>query len=284
MGINGFSEGDDALALGAALAGTSKAELLLVAVHPELLVVLPSGMDWRSLRSAARATLQDARNRMAPEARTTVESDVSVPRALMRVVRRDHRDLLVLGSSRHAHEGHILIGKRTRQLLGQFECALAVAPRGLHRHGTPSLTRIGVGYDGGPEAQAALEVAASLAAASRAQLLVHAVVDDRLPPIGWTSIGRATTPDLWRELRRSETEALISELDAATNALGVPFDTAIHYGRPADALLAVSTEVDLLVIGSRRWGPVARVILGSTGEALLHDACCPVVAVPRPPD
>jgi nucleotide-binding universal stress UspA family protein len=53
-------------------------------------------------------------------------------------------------------------------------------------------------------------------------------------------------------------------------------------GRPADALLALAAEVDLLVIGSRRWGSGQRVLLGSTGEALMHDAPCAVLAVPRP--
>jgi len=55
-------------------------------------------------------------------------------------------------------------------------------------------------------------------------------------------------------------------------------------GRPASALLELSRGVDLLVIGSRRWGMVARLVLGSTGEALLHDAECPVLVVPRPPE
>lgn len=53
-------------------------------------------------------------------------------------------------------------------------------------------------------------------------------------------------------------------------------------GRSADALLALSGEVDLLLIGSRRWGAGARVLLGSTGEALMQAAACPVLAVPRP--
>jgi nucleotide-binding universal stress UspA family protein len=35
------------------------------------------------------------------------------------------------------------------------------------------------------------------------------------------------------------------------------------------------------VVGSRRWGPVARLLLGSTGEALLHDARCSALIVPR---
>jgi nucleotide-binding universal stress UspA family protein len=36
------------------------------------------------------------------------------------------------------------------------------------------------------------------------------------------------------------------------------------------------------VIGSREWGPTARLLLGSTGEALMHDSACAVLAVPRP--
>jgi hypothetical protein len=38
-------------------------------------------------------------------------TDQSVPLALHRVVQREHRDLLVLGSSRHARPGHVRIGK-----------------------------------------------------------------------------------------------------------------------------------------------------------------------------
>jgi nucleotide-binding universal stress UspA family protein len=34
---------------------------------------------------------------------------------------------------------------------------------------------------------------------------------------------------------------------------------------------------------SRRWGPVSRLLLGSTGEPLMRDAGCAVLAVPGPP-
>jgi nucleotide-binding universal stress UspA family protein len=35
-------------------------------------------------------------------------------------------------------------------------------------------------------------------------------------------------------------------------------------------------------LGSRRWGEAARVLLGCTGEALMHGASAPVLVVPRP--
>ncbi len=282
VGINGLPEGEDALALGAALGNATQAELMLVAVHPEVLVVLPVGMDWRSLREAARGTLRDARDRMVPNARTAVESDLSVPRALRRVVRRDHRDLLVLGSSRHARKGHVRIGKRTRQILEQSECAVAIAARGMHEHERSAIARVGVGYDGSPEARAALDLAAALARATGAELDVRAVLDDRLPPIGWSSVGRGAVSGYWEELLESEIEAVREDAQAAARATGVSGQVNVYRGRPADRLLELSHEVDLLIIGSRRWGPVARLMLGSTGEAVLHDAACSVVAVPRP--
>ncbi|HSS43092.1 MAG TPA: universal stress protein [Solirubrobacterales bacterium] len=39
---------------------------------------------------------------------------------------------------------------------------------------------------------------------------------------------------------------------------------------------------DLLVAGSRNYGPVRRVLLGSVSTQLMHRAPCPVLVVPRP--
>jgi nucleotide-binding universal stress UspA family protein len=81
---------------------------------------------------------------------------------------------------------------------------------------------------------------------------------------------------------QEEQQRLERHVVDATKALDAKVGAEVLRGRPADALLALSGDVDLLVIGSRRWGPATRVLLGSTGEALLHGAACPVLAVPRP--
>lgn len=91
--------------------------------------------------------LRDVRDSLAPDARIMAETDLSIPRALHRVVRRDHRDLLVVGSSRNASEGRVRIGKRTRQLLCHFECALAISPRGLQTQPSFGMTALGPGQD-----------------------------------------------------------------------------------------------------------------------------------------
>jgi nucleotide-binding universal stress UspA family protein len=282
VGINGYSEGLDAAALAAAISRATGATMMLVAVHPNPMIVVPEGLDWKSLHQQARNTLIESRDAFATDARLVVSTDHSVARALHRVVRDEHRDLLVVGSSRHAPAGHVRIGKRTRQLLCHFECALAIAPRGLHQLGDVGFKRIGVGYDGSPESHAALAWARSVAVGCGADLCVRGVVDDRMPTVGWGDVWIGDIMRDWTAVVDEEKDSLRREAQATAERAGLCVDAEAVSGRPADALLELSAEVDLMVIGSRRWGPAKRVLLGSTGEALMHDAACAVVAVPRP--
>jgi nucleotide-binding universal stress UspA family protein len=281
-GVDGYLEGRDAAVLGATIAQAVGAELMLVAVHPDPLVPMPPDSGWKALHAQAEALLRDTRDTLAPGARITVETDWSVPRALERVVKRDHHDLLVVGSSRHAPDGQVRIGKRTRQLLCHSQSALAVAPRALSERQLQRLARVGVGYDGSAESNAALALAGTLADAAGAKLLVRGVVDDRMPRVGWTGLGGALTAAGWDEVIEQELASLDQQARRAAEKAGTRVQVEIVKGRPADALLKLSGDVDLLVIGSRRWGAVARLIVGSTGEALMHGAGCPVLVVPRP--
>ena len=53
-------------------------------------------------------------------------------------------------------------------------------------------------------------------------------------------------------------------------------------GDTVDALAALDErEIDLLVCGSRGYGPVRRVLLGGVLRKLVRRAACPVVVVPR---
>jgi nucleotide-binding universal stress UspA family protein len=280
VGVDGYAEGRDAAVLGATLAQATAAELMLVAVHPDPLVPMPAEMGWKALHKQAEALLRETRDAIAPHARIHVETDWSIPRALERVVAREHRDLLVVGSSRRGPEGRVRIGTRTRQLLCHCRCALAVAPRGLSEGPAPRLRRVGVGYDGGPEARAALSLAASIALAAGAKLLVRCVVDDTLPLVGW-STAQELAQAMWDEVLAPELQSRRVETQDAVKATGAEAEIEVLPGGPAKMLMELSEQVDLLVIGSRRWGAVARVLLGSTGEALMHDAACPIIVAPR---
>lgn len=87
---------------------------------------------------------------------------------------------------------------------------------------------------------------------------------------------------MWSELAEPEVVALRGRAQRATDERSAAADVDVVRGIPVDALIEVSGVVDLLVIGSRRWGTAARVLLGSTGEALMHSARYPILVVPRP--
>ena len=283
VGIDGYREGRDAAALASSIARASGSELMLVAVHPDPMVVLPAEVGWSGMRKEAQRVLRETRDAVAPGARILVETDWSVPRALERVAQREHRDLMVVGSSRRGPEGRVRIGDLTRQLLSHTRCALAVAPRGLSEQPGRRISRIGVGYDGAPESEAALALAGSLAVHAGATLQVQGVVDDGVPMVGWQSAAREQVLAMWEELLEPQVAALLERAQSASEATGAAVEEVdVRRGSPADALLELCERVDLLVIGSRRWGGSARVLLGRTGEALMHDASTAVLVVPRP--
>jgi len=53
-------------------------------------------------------------------------------------------------------------------------------------------------------------------------------------------------------------------------------------GEPVEKLLAQAAEgMDLLVLGSRGFGPVLRLLIGSVAGEVIRDAPCPVLVMPR---
>jgi len=284
VGVDGFAEGRDAAALAAAFARATGADAILVGVLGDPVVIPLTGGSWTELHKQAESTLAKTRDELVPGARSAIITDVSTARGLERVVAREHCDLLVVGSTPDAQDGRVRIGRRARQLIGDAGCALAIAPRGLAREPQLALGRIGVGYDGGPESEAALALAGSLARAADADLSVRAIVDDRLPTLGMIGRGGAAVIAEWEQLVQTDVDRLRGRAVEAAKTAGVDARVEAMQGRPPAALLELGEAVDLLVIGSRRWGAVARLVLGSTGEALAHDATCSLLVVPRVED
>jgi nucleotide-binding universal stress UspA family protein len=181
-GIDGTASGRDAAALGALLAREMDAELLLIAVHEEPVMqgLLPREVSWSTLDKQAWATVAQARDEQVPNARIVVQSDALIWRGLRHAVRLEHRDLLVVGSAGDLDAGRTGLGRSARELLGHLECPLAIAPVGIREAGSLALTRIGVGFDGSPESEAALAVARSIASAAGAALEVRGVIEERV--------------------------------------------------------------------------------------------------------
>jgi nucleotide-binding universal stress UspA family protein len=55
----------------------------------------------------------------------------------------------------------------------------------------------------------------------------------------------------------------------------------LHVDDPADVLLRISRNVDLIVCGSRGYGPLRSVLLGGVSRRLVDESRCPVLVLPR---
>jgi len=83
---------------------------------------------------------------------------------------------------------------------------------------------------------------------------------------------------------RTVATALAEELGAELQTITVTGDGDPEPADPGDAaveLVERSRELDLLVVGSRGYGPVRHALLGSVTSELLKRAACPVLVVPR---
>jgi nucleotide-binding universal stress UspA family protein len=282
VGVDGTASGRDAVVLASLLGRTIGAELMLIDVVEESLVLLPGPdeVSSKTIREQARATLAKTRDSLAPEARIVVQTGALVWRALESVVRHQHRDLLVIGSGHHGKDGLVRLGQNAQELLCDLECPLAIAPRGMRNLHKPALERVGVGFDGEPEAQGALELAASIAGAAGAELEVLGVVDDRVSGgLRTEQIVLAGDAIVARQV-----DSLIERALIAVDAGDAPARVQVIPGNPSEALGSLAARVDLLVIGSSRSGPAGRLSLGRTGHAVAAGCPCPVMIVPRPRD
>jgi nucleotide-binding universal stress UspA family protein len=280
VGCDGSLEGRDAVVLGAAIASVTGARLSLVGVFsPSFLPVIGSS-DRKTLRGQATRALRRERDLFAPAASIHTICDPSVARALRHYAERAHADLVIVGSSRRAPAGHVAIGRHGRQLLYDAPFALGLAARDLHERKF-RLAAIGVGYDGGPEAEAALSTAAGLARAAGARLEVRRVVEDRVPVLSgdaWMALADWGHEQVWDSARRQA----LAEAQAASDDLGIATEVSATVGDPGYEMRTLSEALDLVVVGSRRWGPVARLVTGGVGETLVRDAACSILIVPRP--
>lgn len=188
--------------------------------------------------------------------------------ALCVLAEREGASVIVVGTTHRSGLGRIVPGSVAEQLIGGAPCAIAVAPQECEVDG---IRTVAVAYDGRRESVVALDHARDLALAHGASLRVLAVC--LTPP---PTPGEPVVSGYREKLERQVAEvvaALPSELHATGEVLG---------GTPADALqLACRDRVDLLVTGSRGYGPLRGAFVGSVARELVDHAPCPVLVVPR---
>ena len=279
VGIDDSPGALDALAFAARLAAPSGASLRLATAFPY------GELPLRGAVPAYREILEgDARKTLEAAAAATDASvsgaeaiaDPSPARALHGLSEQIDPALVVVGSTRRGPLGRVAPGSTGERLLHGSPCPVAVVPRG-YSDAAPIRT-IGVGYNGTDESEAALAAACLVARRFGAALRVIRVYDATLAgaPALMTIPGYVPPFEDYEARHRESLEQTVAALPAEVGAVPV-FVT----GTAGPQLAAQSEHVDLMVVGSRGYGPQAAVLLGGVTHTLIRKAACPVIVLPR---
>jgi nucleotide-binding universal stress UspA family protein len=283
VGVDDSERSKDAVALAARLAGPSDAELVLVRVFPFDDVPgrgAATAAYEQYLREEALAALGRAADGL-PEtirSRTHAVPNLSPARGIQELAAREIASLIVIGSSHRGAFGRVMAGTTAERLLHGAPCPVAVAPLGYHQAVEDGIASIAVGYDASPEAEAALSGALVLARSLGARLKLIDVIDVMwfATPALMSGPGYYLDPEDLEERARTRLAKKVASLPA-----DVAVEVQVLTGSPASELAERSNEADLLVVGSRGYGPHRAVLLGSVSGTLVRSAACPVLVVPR---
>jgi nucleotide-binding universal stress UspA family protein len=191
----------------------------------------------------------------------------SPPQALIEAAEDEPASLIVVGATHRGPLGRVSPGSTAERLLHGAPCPVAVVPATAD---DPRLESIAVAYDGLPESEAAVTYAAGLAAALDVPLELLGV---ETPVVVTGAYGGF---DCQGQIHDG-LEEMVSERAEKAGATW-----RLLYGSAGPTLADASENVDLMVTGSRGYGPWRAVLLGGTSRYLADHASCPVVVVPRP--
>ena len=269
VGIDGEHGGRDAVALARQL-GAPGGRITLAHIYGVGLVLHGGWHHFlSSQREVALERLQRERDAASLDAPVVAFVDRSVGRGLHRLAESEVADLLVVGSCRRSLLGRVLLGSDTLFALNGAPCAVAIAPMGYAAR-PYEISSIGVGYDGSPESERALAAARELARQHASRIKVRSVVSLQSVPY------REPIPENWPDLAK---QLMDDELRGLSGLEGV--EREVTYGEPSEELAQFSEDLDVLIVGSRSYGPLGRLVQGSVSNYLAGRARCPLVVLPR---
>ncbi len=285
VGVDDSPRSEDAIALARALADVSGAEVLAVCAFPyDDRPEARFNLAMRPLlQELADKTLEKLCERLTNDARVRrlTVADLSPARALERVAREHGAALIVVGSSHAANHARLHPGSTAERLLQGAPCAVALAPLGYRTRPHLRLERISVGYDGAAEGARALSAGVLVARAAGSPLRVIRVFspDWPVPPSMLAVPGYVRLMPAAEEAAREQLERTVAALPDDVWA-----EPAFLLGDAAHELAVESQVADLLVIGSRGYGPLRSVLMGAVSGRVARTASCPLLVLPHGAD
>jgi nucleotide-binding universal stress UspA family protein len=269
IGVDGKDHGRDAIALARRLSDPG-AKLTLVHVHPgehnRLHAIKTSKLEKESASSTALLE--------AERSHTGIDADIlsvvaeSPGAGLHQHADEAGADLIVVGSTSRSALGRVTLGDDTRAALNGSPCAVAIAARGYSGDTGPIAT-VGVGYNESHEAEYALQVARTIAEPTGASVSLLEVI--AIPSYSYAGMLAPVGEGI--DVMLEDANKRIQEIP---DTLG-----RVVFGLTGEELAAFGENVDILVVGSRSYGPLRRLVVGSTSEYLERHARCSLLVLPR---
>jgi nucleotide-binding universal stress UspA family protein len=239
----------------------------------------------RDVLSAVQEMLDGAAvqiQRRYPDLDVTAEVIVGGPTAVLLAESR-HATMVVVGDRGHGGFTGLLVGAVATQLAAHAHCPVIVVRQGTDPSAIAATTHpVVVGVDGSERSWPAIRFAFEEAANRGVSLTAIHVWSE--PPRAGSDQFKPVAVDYdqaHKEADRTLSESLAGFQERYPE---VPvFRELTSDLDPARELLRATEEAALIVVGTHGRGRFAGLLLGSTGQALIHQARCPVAIVPSTP-
>jgi nucleotide-binding universal stress UspA family protein len=216
---------------------------------------------------------------------------VDVGRAVDQILARacrDKDDLIVIGTHGASGFTRLVLGSTAEKVLRKATCPVMTVPPAAHGTSVLPFRRIVCAVDFSEWSIAALDLSASIAQESGAELTVVHVLEWPWPEPPAPSFSElpAAQRSALVEFRRYTSDRASSRLDDQVRKVVAgrcPAAATVADGKPYVELLRIALEVhaDLLVSGVHGRSPLDVAMFGSTANQLVRHATCPVLTVRR---
>jgi nucleotide-binding universal stress UspA family protein len=282
IGYDGSEASEDAVAFGLTWCRSTGDVPIIATVYPEEHPLGAGRVDveWATyVREQAEIIQDNARATVGDAALYRNVASTSAAHGLADLAEDVEAAMVIVGTSQETSLARTLLGSSVERLLHGATVPVTVVPPGWRQAAPDRISSVGVAYIDTRDAREALRVAVRVAQRVPARLTLYTVLGQSSERYSYL-VGRRDEQAYVEIARESFSKAL--EFAAA----GIPPEleprTVLLEGPVVESLAALGPdEVDLLMCGSRGYGPARRVLLGGVSSRLIRRARLPVAVVPR---
>lgn len=198
---------------------------------------------------------------------------------VLRTTRTGRHDMVVIGAKGHSNLELILLGSVSQGVVQHSRRPVLIA-----RPGPDDLDRVLIGYDGSPQAKAAVQFLDRLNLDESVALHLVYVVEPFVAPKGGTARFRSRAMEQLKALdeqNQREAEKALGAMESQLRSQGRKVEAEVLKGAAGPTLdeRAIKAGADMIVLGVRKPSPESRYLLGGTAEKLVRASRSSVMIV-----